>query len=68
MTIDRRAFVAGTALVAVGPAIGACHPGLSRPADLSRLVLVIEGWAVPEGVSADQVWLRVGHGWRTVWR
>jgi hypothetical protein len=68
MTIDRRAFVAGTTLVAFAPAIGFLPPALATPAaNANDLVFKIEGWSDSDD-SADEVWLRVGRSWRTAWR
>ncbi len=68
MTIDRRAFVAGTTLVAFAPAVGFLPTVLSAPAaNANNLVFKIEGWSVPSD-SADEVWIRVGRSWRTAWR
>lgn len=66
--IDRRAFVAGTALLAVAPAVGFLPTTLSASAaNANNLVFKIEGWSVPSD-SADEVWIRVGRSWRTAWR
>ena len=70
MMIDRRAFVAGTASVAVVPALSVLPAQLS-PSEIAtgRLVLMIEGWSLPEeGGAADVAWIRIGHAWRTAWR
>ena len=68
MMIDRRAFVAGTALVAIAPAIEFLPAPLSAPAaNASRLLFMIDGWSVASD-SADEVWIRVGRSWRTAWR
>ncbi len=68
MTIDRRAFVAGTTLVAFAPAIGFLPAALATPAANSNdLVFKIEGWSVPND-GANEVWIRVGRSWRTAWR
>jgi hypothetical protein len=68
MTIDRRAFVAGTTLVAFAPAVGFLPTTLSAAAaNANNLVFKIEGWSVPSD-SADEVWIRVGRSWRTTWR
>ena len=48
MTIDRRAFVAGTTLLAFAPALGFLPAPLSPPAaNPSHLVFMIDGWSVP---------------------
>jgi hypothetical protein len=68
MTIDRRAFVAGTTLVAFAPAIGFLPILPSTPAvNATDLVFKIEGWSIPND-SADERWIRVGRSWRTAWR
>ena len=70
MMIDRRTFVAGTASVALVPALGVL-PAQLPPSEIatSRLVLMIEGWSVPdEDGAADAAWIRIGNSWRTVWR
>ena len=72
--IDRRAFVAGAGIAAFAPVISLA-PDLYRspvpqPAAItSRPFLMIQGWSVlSERAPEDQLWIRVGHGWRTVWR
>ena len=68
MTIDRRAFVAGTTLLAFAPAAGFLPTPLSTPAtNPNHLVFKIDGWSVPND-SSDEVWIRVGRSWRTTWR
>jgi hypothetical protein len=70
MMIDRRTFVAGTASVAVVPALSVLPAQLPPPEIATgRLVLMIEGWSVPQECGAtDAAWIRIGHGWRTAWR
>jgi hypothetical protein len=70
MMIDRRDFVAGTALVAVTPALRLLRPDVASPEwDVARPVFMISGWSAQTDSSPDdQVWLTVGHGWRTAWR
>jgi hypothetical protein len=68
MTIDRRAFVTATTLVAFAPAVGFLPTALATPAaNATHLVFKIEGWSVPDD-SADEVWISVGHSWRAAWR
>ena len=68
MIIDRRAFVAGTALVAIAPAIPVLPIPLSPPAaNASPVVFMIDGWSVASD-TADEIWIRVDRSWRTVWR
>jgi hypothetical protein len=70
MMIDRRDFIAGATLVAVAPALGLLPsqpPALA--ANVGPVVFMIEGWSVQDdNGTADQVWIRVGHSWRTAWR
>jgi hypothetical protein len=70
MTINRRTFVAGTALVAVAPALELVPlhiPGY--PPTVKRLVFMIDGWSAQEdGDDADCMWIMVGRSWRTAWR
>lgn len=70
MLIDRRAFVAGTTLAAVTPALPAFLLDVAAPVpDVSRPCLAIHGWSTDVCDSPDdKVWLRVAHGWRTAWR
>ena len=69
MMIDRRAFVAGTALLAVAPASGCCRWTLPRTSLTRAPVLMIDGWsAQDDGDPGNQIWIKVGHGWRTAWR
>jgi hypothetical protein len=70
MTLDRRTFVAGTAAVALTPAVSVLPAQLPAPEIASdRSVLMIAGWSVQDQDSAaDAAWIRIGHSWRTAWR
>jgi len=69
MMIDRRAFVAGTALVAVAPAIRLMPLDAAASVADTAPVLMIDGWsAQDDGDPGNQIWMKVGHGWRTAWR
>ena len=69
MMIDRRAFVAGTALVAVAPAFHFVPLDAAANAAESAPVLMIDGWSAQgDGDPDNQIWIKVGHGWRTAWR
>jgi len=70
MTIDRRTFVAGAASTAFAPAIALLPVDILTPAtDSSRLVLKIDGRSLQdENATANVVWIRIGHSWRTAWR
>jgi hypothetical protein len=70
MVIDRRVFIAGAALVAVTPALRSLPPEVAEPeSDMIQPAFVISGWSVQDESSPDdQVWMRVGYGWRTAWR
>jgi hypothetical protein len=44
---------------------------LPRATEANAVVFKIEGWsAADDGVrgTADHVWIRIGHSWRTAWR
>jgi hypothetical protein len=70
MMVDRRVFVAGAAAVAVTPALRLMPPDVAVPAsNVVEPVFMIDGWSVQDDAGADnQMWMRVGHGWRTAWR
>jgi hypothetical protein len=71
MMIDRRVFVAGAGLVAVMPALRVLPADAAVPAvnDVIQPVFMISGWSQQGDTDPDnQVWMRVGHGWRTAWR
>ena len=70
MMVDRRVFVAGAAAVAVTPALRLLLPDVAVPAlNVVSPVFMIDGWSVQgDGSPDDQVWMRVGHAWRTAWR
>ncbi|MBR1163416.1 hypothetical protein [Bradyrhizobium elkanii] len=70
MMIDRRDFVAGAALVAITPALRVLPADAAVPSnDVIRPVFMIRGWNQRGGADPDnQVWISIGHGWRTVWR
>jgi hypothetical protein len=71
--IDRRAFVAGTALAVLAPAIRLLPAQVASPAPsvpaIRPVVLMIEGWSVEgAGTMDDKLWVRVNRSWRTMWR
>ena len=69
MIIDRRAFVAGTALLAAAPAFRLMPMDAAASVADAVPVLMIDGWSAPDdGDPGNQIWMRVGHGWRTAWR
>jgi hypothetical protein len=71
MMIDRRVFVAGAALVVVTPVVRFLPADAAVPAlnDVTEPVFMISGWSQQDAIDPDnQVWLSVGHGWRTAWR
>jgi hypothetical protein len=70
MMIDRRAFVAGSALGLVTPTLGLSLTPPQRPAmNAGWPVLVIENWRVQAGLeSEDEVSIRLDHRWRAAWR
>ena len=74
MTIDRRVFAAGTALVAIAPVVAPAFELLSPPlpphaARIGSVVFMIDGWSSrDDSVTADQLWIRVDRSWRAAWR
>jgi hypothetical protein len=70
MMVDRRAFVAGAALAAVTPALRLlpADSAVGQTTAIQPSVIMISGWSVPDDSNLDQVWMRVGHGWKTAWR
>jgi hypothetical protein len=71
MIVDRRVFFSGAALAAVTPAIQLLPPEFARP-ELNVIeppVFKISGWSAADVLNPDnQLWVRVGLGWRTAWR
>ena len=75
MMIDRRDFMAGTALIAIAPPLELL-PAHLPPGDskLGNPIFMINGWSTPhaEGDNADtareQIWITVDRSWRTAWR
>ena len=71
MIVDRRVFVAGAAFAAITPALRVLPADAAVPAlnDAIQPVFVISGWSQQDNIDPDnQVWLSIGHGWRTAWR
>ena len=70
MMLDRRTFVAGTAAVALAPAVSVLPAQFqAREIPLDQPDFMIAGWSVPDqDIADDAVWIRIGHSWRTVWR
>jgi hypothetical protein len=70
MIIDRRVFVAGAALAVVAPALRMLPAEAAVPelAAIEQPALMISGWSEEVGGVDNQIWLRVGLGWRTAWR
>ena len=70
MIVDRRVFVAGAALAAFTPALGLLPSEAAVPeaGAVAQPALMISGWSVETGRVDDQIWLRVGLGWKTAWR
>ena len=71
MIVDRRVFLAGAALAVVTPAIQLL-PSEFAGSELNVFeppVFKISGWSAPDVLNPDnQLWMRVGLGWRTAWR
>ena len=71
MIIDRRAFVAGAAVAAFSPALRLLAADVAVPElkAVQPAVFMISGWSTEaDGSRNDEIWMRVGHGWRTAWR
>jgi len=70
MIVDRRVFVASAALAAVAPALRIFPAEAAVPESdaIEQPVFMISGWSEEVGSLDNQVWLRVGLGWRTAWR
>lgn len=70
MIIDRRAFIIGTGIVAMAPALEFWPlPAPARAADVRQVEFMIEGWSLDDGsASADRVWIRLDRSWRAAWR
>ena len=70
MTIDRRTFVVGAALVALAPSLELLpRQSFGHDEEENRIVFLIDGWSIQDdNDTSDQVWLRVGHSWRAAWR
>jgi hypothetical protein len=69
MMIDRRTFIVGTSLAAITPGPRALPLNVAAMAsDDLQPVLMIDGWSRRDDSPADnQVWMRIGYGWRTAW-
>ena len=70
MMVDRRVFVAGAALAAFTPALRILPSEAAVPGSeaIQQVALMISGWSVEHGSFDNQVWMRVGLGWKTAWR
>jgi len=70
MTIDRRTFVSGSALVALAPALHLMPASPSTSViEIGGLELKMDGWSVPnKGNSTKEIWIRVNRSWRAAWR
>ena len=70
MTIDRRTFVTGAALVAIAPSLKLLSGQISaHEEEANRTVFMIDGWSIQDNSdTSDQMWLRLGHSWRVAWR
>ena len=71
MIIDRRVFVAGAAASAFSPALPLLASDVAVPElnGVQPAVFMISGWSTEADSSpGDEIWMRVGHGWRTAWR
>ena len=70
MIVDRRVFVAGAALAAFTPALRLLPSEAAAPESVAiqQPAFMISGWSVEGGSIDNQVWMRVGLGWKTAWR
>ena len=70
MIIDRRELIVGTAAVAVAPTLELLpRPLASDEAGAGPVTFMIEGWSFQDDSgTANRVWMRIGHAWRTTWR
>ena len=67
MMIDRRTFVAGAGVVVLTPSLGLFPTQLPEKA-AKRVVVMIEGWSMPDNDADDVVSLIIRQSWRTTWR
>jgi hypothetical protein len=70
MIVDRRVFVAGAAVAAIAPVLRILPAEAAVPdtAAIEQPAFMISGWSEEVGSADNQVWLRVGLGWKTAWR
>jgi hypothetical protein len=72
MIVDRRELLVGTAFVALAPTLKLLPCPLARASDQTEprpVSFKIEGWSFQDDrETANVVWLRIGHDWRTAWR
>ena len=70
MLVDRRVFVAGAALAAFTPALRLLpsEAAVLESGAIQQPALMISGWSVENSSVDNQVWMRVGLGWKTAWR
>jgi len=70
MIVDRRAFVAGAALVAFTPTLRILPSEAAAPESVAiqHPAFMISGWSAETASLDNQIWMRVGLGWRTAWR
>jgi hypothetical protein len=70
MIVDRRVFVAGAKAASVAPALRGLASEAANPESnaIQQPVLMISGWSEEVSSFDNQVWMRVGLGWKTAWR
>jgi hypothetical protein len=70
MTIDRRTFITGAALVAIAPSLELLPRQISAgDEDANRIVFLIDGWSIEDGSGAPgRLWIRLDPSWRAAWR
>jgi hypothetical protein len=70
MTLDRRAFIAGTGAVVIAPTLQLWPlPAVAGNTDMNRVEFMIEGWSADDVSGApDRVWIRLNRSWQVAWR
>lgn len=70
MIVDRRDFIVGAAAATLAPALQILPAGAAVPeaVAIEQPAFMISGWSEAVGSVDNQVWLRVGLGWKTAWR
>lgn len=70
MTLNRRAFIVGTGIAVIGPALEpwALSGAPALAAGTHQLEFMIEGWSLDDGsADSNRVWIRLERSWRAAW-